>query len=170
MVHSHYLYACANICDMRNILENKCTYARIQTYTNAYILTPEDEGSLNERATELENGVYETTANKQEYIKILQRDLNLISSKKEMEKKILRNQMAVCLKICMYVETHTHIDILFEKPIFLPHSYLHDHCILALKSTFVRVVFVCVYTLYIHMYTHSCKSFLIRVVCTPIPY
>ena len=51
------------------------------------------ETRLTDRATILEQSVFDVTASKEDYIKRLQRDLQMLSSKKELEKKNMRLHM-----------------------------------------------------------------------------
>jgi len=53
----------------------------------------ESEAKLAYRAGVVEHGVYECSSSKTEYISLLQRDLNVITQRKELERKALRSQI-----------------------------------------------------------------------------
>ena len=58
------------------------------------------EVRLTERATLLEKGVYDVTSSKADYIQRLQRDLGLLSNKRDLEKKHMRTQMQQAGDLC----------------------------------------------------------------------
>ena len=63
------------------------------------------ETALVGRATLLEKGVYEVTNSKPDYIQRLQRDLSLLSNKKENEKKMMRQHMQqACDQLGQYAQ------------------------------------------------------------------
>ena len=64
-----------------------------------------DAETLAGRATLLENVVYEVTSSKADYIQRLQRDLSVLSNKKENEKKIMRQHMQqACDQLGQYAQ------------------------------------------------------------------
>jgi len=80
-------------CDADETMKTRRNALRVIVQKLRNYWAADSEARLTERATLLEKGVYDVTNNKTDYIQRLQRDLSLLSNKKELEKKAMRMQI-----------------------------------------------------------------------------